>query len=161
MRGLGNNYHPSRDHYGAQICQKWQVPKPIRVFQHGGHFNCNERNMPHPVDIHVGKKIREVRLMRSMSQADLAQKMEISFQQLQKYETGANRVSASRLYEIAQICRVPVAYFFDGLGQAEGAEPLDDETARLASALARLPQGKLKSAIAGLIAEISRKRAVL
>ena len=71
--------------------------------------------MKHPVDIHVGKRVRHRRWMVGMTQQQLAEKVGIKFQQIQKYETGMNRVSASRLYEIARTLDVPVSHFFDGL----------------------------------------------
>ena len=71
--------------------------------------------MKHPVDIHVGKRVRHRRWMVGMTQQQLAEKVGIKFQQIQKYETGMNRVSASRLYEIARTLDVPVSHFFEGL----------------------------------------------
>ena len=76
--------------------------------------------MKHPVDIHVGKRVRHRRWMVGMTQQQLAERVGIKFQQIQKYETGMNRVSASRLYEIAAALDAPVAHFFEGLD--EGAE---------------------------------------
>ena len=58
--------------------------------------------MSHPVDVHVGKKIKQMRALRRLSQTDVAQKLNLSFQQIQKYEIGSNRVAASRLFELAQ-----------------------------------------------------------
>lgn len=75
--------------------------------------------MKHPVDIHVGKRIRHRRWMVGMTQQQLAERVGIKFQQIQKYETGMNRVSASRLYEISGTLDVPVSHFFDGLDEAE------------------------------------------
>ncbi len=72
--------------------------------------------MKHPVDVHVGKRIRQRRWMVGMTQQQLAEKVGIKFQQIQKYETGMNRVSASRLWEIASALGVPVSFFFEGLG---------------------------------------------
>ena len=79
--------------------------------------------MKHPVDIHVGKRIRHRRWMVGMTQQQLAEQVGIKFQQIQKYETGMNRVSASRLWEIAAAMEVPVSFFFEGLegGAATGA----------------------------------------
>ncbi|MCK0142699.1 helix-turn-helix transcriptional regulator [Aliiroseovarius sp. F20344] len=71
--------------------------------------------MKHPVDIHVGKRVRHRRWMVGMTQQQLAEKVGIKFQQIQKYETGMNRVSASRLWDIAAALSVPVSFFFDGL----------------------------------------------
>ncbi|WP_107498201.1 helix-turn-helix transcriptional regulator [Thalassobius sp. I31.1] len=71
--------------------------------------------MKHPVDVHVGKRVRHRRWMVGMTQQQLAEKVGIKFQQIQKYETGMNRVSASRLWDISDALDVPVAYFFEGL----------------------------------------------
>jgi transcriptional regulator with XRE-family HTH domain len=73
----------------------------------------------HPVDTHVGKRIRHRRWLVGMTQQQLAEKVGIKFQQIQKYETGMNRVSASRLWDIAEALSVPVAYFFEGVNGAE------------------------------------------
>ncbi|MEM6375015.1 MAG: helix-turn-helix transcriptional regulator [Pseudomonadota bacterium] len=75
--------------------------------------------MPHPVDMHVGKRIRHRRWLVGMTQQQLAEAVGIKFQQIQKYETGANRVSASRLWEIADALDVEVSFFFEGLDQGE------------------------------------------
>jgi transcriptional regulator with XRE-family HTH domain len=70
---------------------------------------------PHPVDRHVGLRIRMRRKEMGVSQERLAEALGITFQQVQKYERGANRVSASKLWEIAAALKTPVAYFYDGL----------------------------------------------
>jgi transcriptional regulator with XRE-family HTH domain len=85
------------------------------------------------VDIHVGKRLRQRRTMLGLSQEALAKAVGITFQQVQKYEKGANAMSASRLYEFATFMRVPVAHFFEGLDQqAESAAvaPGFSETAK-------------------------------
>ena len=71
--------------------------------------------MKHPVDVHVGKRIRHRRWVSGTTQQQLADKVGIKFQQIQKYETGMNRVSASRLWDIAAALGVEVAFFFEGL----------------------------------------------
>ncbi len=71
--------------------------------------------MTHPVDVHVGKRVRHRRWLIGMTQQQLAERVGIKFQQIQKYETGANRVSASRLWDIADTLEVPVSFFFEGL----------------------------------------------
>ncbi len=76
--------------------------------------------MKHPVDVHVGKRIRHRRWLVGMTQQQLAEKVGIKFQQIQKYETGMNRVSASRLWDIAEAMGVPVSFFFEGLESANG-----------------------------------------
>ena len=75
--------------------------------------------MKHPVDAHVGKRIRHRRWMAAMTQQQLADKVGIKFQQIQKYETGMNRVSASRLWDIADALGVTIAFFFEGLTEGE------------------------------------------
>jgi transcriptional regulator with XRE-family HTH domain len=71
--------------------------------------------MKHPVDVHVGQRVRQRRWMVGMTQQQLGNKVGIKFQQIQKYETGTNRVSASRLWDIAHALDVPVSFFFEGL----------------------------------------------
>lgn len=71
--------------------------------------------MTHPVDVHVGKRIRQRRWLAGMTQQQLAEHVGIKFQQIQKYETGANRVSASRLWDIADALEVEVSFFFEGI----------------------------------------------
>lgn len=71
--------------------------------------------MPHPVDVHVGKRIRMRRWMLGQTQQQIADAVGVKFQQVQKYETGANRVSASRLFEIAKTLDTPVSFFFEEL----------------------------------------------
>ena len=77
--------------------------------------------MKHPVDVHVGKRIRHRRWLVGMTQQQLAEAVGIKFQQIQKYETGMNRVSASRLWDIAAALTVPVSFFFEGLAEDDRA----------------------------------------
>ncbi|UWR34362.1 helix-turn-helix domain-containing protein [Sulfitobacter sp. W027] len=83
--------------------------------------------MVHVVDVHVGKRIRQRRWLTGMTQQKLAELVGIKFQQIQKYETGANRVSASRLWDIADALGVPVSFFFEGLKDeaVDGSAPID------------------------------------
>lgn len=83
-----------------------------------------ESIMKHPVDVHVGKRVRHRRWMVGMTQQQLADKVGIKFQQIQKYETGMNRISASRLWDIADALGVSISFFFEGLG---GDAPAVDE----------------------------------
>ncbi|TVP73724.1 MAG: helix-turn-helix domain-containing protein [Rhodobacteraceae bacterium] len=76
--------------------------------------------MGHKVDDHVGQKIRHRRWLMGLTQQQLADAVGIKFQQIQKYETGMNRVSASRLWDIAQTLEVPPGYFFEGFEEDEG-----------------------------------------
>lgn len=82
--------------------------------------------MGHPVDVHVGKRIRHRRWMMGRTQQELAQEVGIKFQQIQKYEAATNRVSASRLWDIAGALNVSVSYFFEGLSNShETTEELE------------------------------------
>lgn len=78
--------------------------------------------MAHKVDVHVGQMIRQRRWLTGMTQQTLAEKVGIKFQQIQKYETGANRVSASRLWDIADALGVDVSFFFEGIKAREAAD---------------------------------------
>ena len=71
--------------------------------------------MSHPVDVHVGKRIRQRRLLLNTTQQQVSDQVGVKFQQMQKYETGKNRVSASRLWDIANVLDVPISFFFEGL----------------------------------------------
>ncbi|WP_339862292.1 helix-turn-helix transcriptional regulator [Paremcibacter congregatus] len=70
---------------------------------------------PDPVDIHVGSRVRLRRTLLGISQSTLGDKLSVTFQQVQKYERGANRIGSSRLYRIAEALDVPVAFFFDDM----------------------------------------------
>lgn len=84
--------------------------------------------MKHPVDVHVGKRVRHRRWMVGMTQQQLAEQVGIKFQQIQKYETGMNRISASRLWDIAVALRTDIDYFFAGLAEIDRspADPPSD-----------------------------------
>jgi len=92
---------------------------------------------PHPVDVHVGQRIRARRILLGMSQEKLGHAVGLTFQQIQKYEKGTNRVSASRLFQFAQTLHVPVSCFFEGLDN-EGM-PTTVHGASKRAALATMP----------------------
>ncbi|MEQ8398940.1 helix-turn-helix transcriptional regulator [Thalassobaculum sp.] len=107
---------------------------------------------PNPVDVHVGVRIRLRRTLLGMSQERLGDALGLTFQQVQKYERGANRVGASRLFDLARALQVPVGFFFDDLADAAvdgqhpptSATPADDpmqqrETIELVRAFYRIP----------------------
>ncbi len=103
----------------------------------------------HVIDSHVGKKIRELRNLAGVSQTKLADSLGMSFQQVQKYETGANRVSASKLFEIASYFNAPIGAFFpeqEGSSEFEGISP--DEAGLVRSYREASPQ--IRSAIRSL-----------
>ena len=89
--------------------------------------------IPSPVDLHVGARVRVRRTLLGMTQTNLGDAIGVTFQQVQKYENGANRISASRLFDLSQILAVPIEYFFDDM-------PADIA----ASSLATKKRGKAK-----------------
>ena len=84
-----------------------------------------ETRTPNYVDLHVGGRVRIRRKMIDLSQEQLADAIGLTFQQVQKYERGANRISSSKLYEIASTLQVPVSFFFDGLADPVTTEPTE------------------------------------
>jgi transcriptional regulator with XRE-family HTH domain len=83
-----------------------------------GNENGDERNSsrrPNPVDAHVGSRVRFRRMLLGMSQEKLGERLGLTFQQVQKYEKGVNRIGASRLFDMAQVLSVPIQYFYDGI----------------------------------------------
>jgi transcriptional regulator with XRE-family HTH domain len=82
------------------------------------HLQLPRKKVPNPTDRHVGSRVRMRRVMLAMSQGQLAEALGLTFQQVQKYEKGANRIGAGRLQQISQILQVPVAFFFEGAPNA-------------------------------------------
>jgi transcriptional regulator with XRE-family HTH domain len=109
------------------------------------------------VDRHVGERIRRRRAELGMTQHDLAQMLGISYQQVQKYETGANRVSAGRLFNMSRKLGCHIGYFFDGLESANAGTvemehgAANRTTIELARNFSRLPSGNVKGAISTLV----------
>ncbi len=81
---------------------------------------------PHPIDVQVGSRVRVRRTLLGLNQPRLGEELGITFQQIQKYERGFNRISASRLYRMSRILDVPVSFFFDDLDEGDGARPAVD-----------------------------------
>lgn len=79
--------------------------------------------VPNPIDKHVGARVRMRRMMLGMSQEKLGDALDLTFQQVQKYEKGINRIGASRLHHISQILQVPISFFFEGLPGAAANSP--------------------------------------
>src|SRR5882672_6473481 len=105
---------------------------------------------PHPIDVKVGKLIRLRRQELAMSQTDLAKALGLTFQQIQKYEKGTNRVSASRLSEISEVLKAPITFFFSETGKPKTRsaeqEPSDlTEGLRLIKAFGQIEKSKRKS----------------
>lgn len=115
-----------------RICaRQWQTEHRNGLFDWADKMTINKKK-PNPIDIHVGSRIRLRRNMLGMSQEKLGEMLGITFQQIQKYEKGTNRVGASRLQAISSFLNVPVAYFFEdapGQDEAAGGFAEDDGTA--------------------------------
>jgi transcriptional regulator with XRE-family HTH domain len=132
------------------------------------------KKSPNPIDKHVGSRVRMRRIMLDMSQTTLGNGLGVSFQQVQKYENGANRIGASRLQHISQILQVPVAFFFDGAAPYVPAahtsrnpppspDPLSDfmttrEGLALAKAFMRISNIQVRRRIVDLVEQIDEKR---
>ena len=123
--------------------------------------------MPHPIDLHVGQYIRLRRMSLGMSQQELARELGITFQQVQKYEHGTNRVSASRLYEIATLLDTDVGGFFPPnkeLGQGDVCHEetwpflTTREAVKMLTAFSRIENAKIRSSILGLTESVTRER---
>jgi transcriptional regulator with XRE-family HTH domain len=78
------------------------------------------KKKPHPIDVHVGRRVKMRRMLVGMSQEKLGEQLGLTFQQVQKYEKGANRIGASRLWDLSRILEVPPRYFFEGARAATG-----------------------------------------
>ncbi len=116
---------------------------------------------PHPIDLNVGKRLRVRRTLLGMSQEQVAEALELTFQQLQKYEKGANRVSASRLFELSQILDVPISYFFEEMDMDNPAtdtpsDPMTKrETLELMRAYYRIKDPAIRKSIVNLTRAIA------
>src|SRR5260221_11675911 len=129
------------------------------------------QNAPNPIDRHVGSRVRMRRMMLAMSQEKLGDALGLTFQQVQKYEKGTNRIGASRLQQISHILQVPVAFFFEGApnlhGSADGGMKdapspayvsdflATSEGLSLTKAFMRIKEPKLRRRIVDLVEEIA------
>ncbi|WP_140987153.1 helix-turn-helix domain-containing protein [Asticcacaulis tiandongensis] len=96
---------------------------------------------PHPFDLHVGAKVRLRRRFLGLSQESLARGIGVTFQQVQKYERGTNRISCSKLMEIATLLDVPPAHFFEGFGQTGSVNPENPALEQNIHAFLMTPEG--------------------
>jgi transcriptional regulator with XRE-family HTH domain len=130
------------------------------------------KKAPNPIDKHVGSRVRMRRMMLGMSQEKLGDALALTFQQVQKYEKGTNRIGASRLQQISQILQVPVAFFFEGApslnplpdGMKEAPSPAyvsdflaTSEGLALTKAFTRIKEPKLRRRIVDLVEEIAEE----
>jgi transcriptional regulator with XRE-family HTH domain len=111
-------------------------------------------DMAHPVDLYVGARLRIRRKVLGLSQTQLADALGITFQQIQKYERGANRISASKLYEAARLLQSPVSYFFEGLDET-AQNSVDDDFAQRMTQFVATPEGL---ELAGLFPRLGDRR---
>jgi transcriptional regulator with XRE-family HTH domain len=125
---------------------------------------------PNPVDKHVGSRVRMRRIMLGMSQEKLGEALGLTFQQIQKYEKGTNRVGASRIQQISEVLQVPVSFLFEGVpsgningeGFGEGGSPAyvsdflaTSEGLALTRAFTRINDSKLRRSIVDLVEQIA------
>src|ERR1700752_933156 len=103
----------------------------------GGRRGRRKTDKPNPIDVHVGSRVRLRRTLLGMSQEKLGEAIGLTFQQVQKYERGANRVGASRLYDLSRVLDVPVSFFFDDISTevaaAAAGEPVPGGAAAIAA----------------------------
>ena len=134
------------------------------------HYTVATKKVPNPVDKHVGSRVRMRRKMLAMSQTQLADALGLTFQQVQKYEKGTNRMGASRLQQMSDILQVPVEFFFEGApnasaphgsnGSALSMVEIDDfvsnsDGLRLIGAFMRIDNAALRRKIVMLVQEIA------
>ena len=128
------------------------------------------KKAPNPIDKHVGSRVRMRRMMLSMSQEKLGDALGLTFQQVQKYEKGRNRVGASRLQHISELLQVPVAFFFEGAPNVPGEERAQADAPfpkfvsdylatsdglNLTKAFMQIPDTKLRRSIVNLVEQIA------
>ena len=128
------------------------------------------KKAPNPIDKHVGSRVRMRRMMLSMSQEKLGDALGLTFQQVQKYEKGTNRIGASRLQQLARVLEVPPAFFFEGAPSADPGKPLLAEPAasayvvdflstseglQLNRAFAQIRDPKVRKRVLDLVAALS------
>ncbi len=92
---------------------------------------AERESRPSPIDVHVGSRVRLRRMLLGMSQERLGDALGLTFQQVQKYERGANRVGASRLYDISRVLDVPISFFFDDMPEGMSETPVSGPRGRM------------------------------
>lgn len=116
------------------------------------------------VDAHVGAQVRLRRKLLGLSQTALANQLGVAFQQVQKYERGVNRISASMLFEISRTLDAPIAYFFDGIAgrdsDATADAPLNAEAIRLMTAFGGIPDPDIRRSLLALARSVAGDDAV-
>ncbi len=120
------------------------------------------------IDVEIGKRVRQARVAAGLTQTELGAQLGISFQQVQKYEKGRNRIGGGRLYKISRVFGVKITYFFDGVDHLLDADAvplgtnevaaLDSRTIRAAQTLANLPDEDIKKQVLRLIAVLPKRK---
>ncbi|HEU0221161.1 MAG TPA: helix-turn-helix transcriptional regulator, partial [Paracoccaceae bacterium] len=116
---------------------------------------------PNPVDVHVGRRLRFRRTMIGMSQEKLGNELGLTFQQIQKYEKGTNRIGASRLYDIARILGVAVQFFFEDLPATGPSQGLDTSDSAALMDFVGSPEGHLLIASFAAIRDQATRRRII
>ena len=118
---------------------------------------------PHPIDVHVGSRVRLRRTLAGLSQTALGEALGLTFQQIQKYEHGVNRVSASKLWKLTQVLDVPLSFFFDGVAEDQaGPTPSDSdrlhkrETLEFVRAYYRITDPKARHSLFELVKALAK-----
>jgi transcriptional regulator with XRE-family HTH domain len=167
----------SREYLAQQVfCKRvlrsHNLVRQMHAMEHVKEINVMAKKAPTPIDRHVGNRVRMRRLMLEMSQEKLADALGLTFQQVQKYEKGTNRIGASRLQHISDTLQVPVAFFFEGAPHVPGpagsvemdAAPSPAYVAdflatsdglSLTKAFMRIPDAKLRRRIVNLVEQIA------
>ena len=115
---------------------------------------------PRPVDAHVGSRVRQRRKLLGMSQKQLGEALGVTFQQVGKYESAVDRISASRLWRLSQVLDVPIPYFFEGLDEAAEASSSNDnlskrETLELVRAYYRITDPEIRKRLRKLVKAVA------
>jgi transcriptional regulator with XRE-family HTH domain len=115
---------------------------------------------PTPIDVAVGRNVRIWRMAKGLSQAQLGNRLGVTFQQIQKYEVGANRVGTGRLVKLAAILGVPVAALFEGTAGTDPSQPLlalisDRGSFRLARAFSAITDNRCRMSLVNLVEEVA------
>jgi transcriptional regulator with XRE-family HTH domain len=121
------------------------------------------RRKPNPIDIHVGSRIRQLRIMRGLSQGALAERVHVTFQQIQKYEKGVNRVGASRMLDLSITLGVTIDYFYQNMTEKDAPEPhtkenflVSKESIELNAHFAKITDEAVRSSVIAMVAALSK-----
>jgi transcriptional regulator with XRE-family HTH domain len=155
----------------ACIALPFNLMREMHAMEDVKEIKVMAKKAPNPIDRHVGSRMRMRRMMLEMSQGKLGDALGLTFQQVQKYEKGTNRIGASRLQQISHILQVPVTFFFEGAPHVPGASAAEMDAApspayvtdflatsdglSLAKAFMRIPDAKLRRRIVDLVEQIA------